>query len=101
MRKAVLKRFFGPVVAAIVFGAAVWVLYRELQGFQYEEVGQYLATLPLYSLLLAFGLTFLSYVAFVGHDTLALRYARHPLPYRRVVLAAPICFGISNAVGQA
>src|SRR5919202_2964597 len=99
--KALLKRFFGPVVAAIVFGAAVWVVYRELQGFQYEEVGQYLATLPLDSLSLAFGLTFFSYVAFVGHDVLALRYARHPLPYRRVVPAALIGFGISNAVGQA
>ncbi len=98
---AILKRFSGPVVAAVVFGAALWVLYHELQGFRYEDVIQYLATLSPISLLLALGLTFLSYVAFVGHDVLALRYAHHPLLYRQVVPASLIGFGISNAVGQA
>jgi uncharacterized membrane protein YbhN (UPF0104 family) len=99
--KAALKRFFGPGVAVLVFGAALWVLYRELQSFRYEDVVQYLATLSPGSLLLAFGLTALSYAAFIGHDALALRYVGHPLPYRRVALASLIGFGISNAAGQA
>lgn len=99
--KGILKRFFGPGVAVLVFGAALWVLYRQLQSFRYEDVVQYLATLSPSSLLLAFGLTALSYVAFIGHDALALRYVRHPLPYRRVTLASLIGFGISNAAGQA
>ena len=85
----------------LVFGAALWVLYRELQSFRYEDVLQYLATLSPGSLLLAFGLTALSYAAFIGHDALALRYVGHPLPYRRVALASLIGFGISNAAGQA
>jgi len=85
----------------LVFGAALWVLYRELQSFRYEDVVQYLATLSPGSLLLAFGLTALSYAAFIGHDALALRYVGHPLPYRRVALASLIGFGISNAAGQA
>jgi len=101
MKKATLKRFLGPVVAAVVFGAALWVLYRELQGFRYEDIAQYLATLSPISLLLAFGLTILSFGAFVGHDMLALRHIGHPLPYRRVGTASLIGFGISNAVGQA
>ena len=96
-----IKRFFGPGVAVIVFGTALWVLYRGLQDFRYEDVVQYLATLSPVSLLLAFGLTALSYAAFIGHDALALRYVRHPLPYRRVALASLIGFGISNAAGQA
>jgi len=99
--KATLKRFFGPGVAVLVFGAALWVLYRELQSFRYEDVVQYLATLSPGSLLLAFGLTALSYAAFIGHDALALHYVGHPLPYRRVALASLIGFGISNAAGQA
>ena len=99
--KATLKRFFGPGVAVLVFGAALWVLYRELQSFRYEDVVQYLATLSPGSLLLAFALTALSYGAFIGHDALALRYVGHPLPYRRVALASLIGFGISNAAGQA
>jgi uncharacterized membrane protein YbhN (UPF0104 family) len=96
-----LKRFFGPGVAVVVFGAALWVLYRELENFRYEDVVQYLATLSPVSLLLALGLTALSYTAFIGHDALALRYVGHPLPYRRVALASLIGFGISNAAGQA
>ncbi len=96
-----IKRFFGPGVAVIVFGTALWVLYRELQDFRYEDVGQYLATLSPASLLLAFSFTALSYGAFIGHDALALRYVGHPLPYRRVALASLIGFGISNAAGQA
>ena len=99
--KAAFKRFLGPGVALLVFGAALWVLYRELQSFRYEDVAQYLATLSPGSLLLAFALTALSYGAFIGHDALALRYVGHPLPYRRVVLASLIGFGISNAAGQA
>jgi len=96
-----IKRFFGPGVAVIVFGTALWVLYRELQDFRYEDVVQYLATLSPVSLLLAFSFTALSYGAFIGHDALALRYVGHPLPYRRVALASLIGFGISNAAGQA
>jgi uncharacterized membrane protein YbhN (UPF0104 family) len=99
--KAALKRFLGPGVAVLVFGAALWVLYRELQSFRYEDVVQYLGTLSPGSLLLAFALTALSYGAFIGHDALALRYVGHPLPYRKVAQAALIGFGISNAVGQA
>lgn len=100
-KKATFKRFFGPVVATIIFGGALWLLYREFQGFRYEDVAQYLATLSPISLMLAFGLTILSYGAFVGHDILALRYVEHPLPYRRIGTASLIGFGISNAVGQA
>lgn len=99
--KAALKRSLGPGVAAVVFGAALWVLYHELQGFRYEEVARYLATLSPGSLLLAFSLTALSYGAFIGHDMLALRYVGHPLPYRRVAQTSLIGFGISNAAGQA
>ena len=99
--KAVLKRFLGPGVAVLVFGAALWVLYRELQSFRYEDVVQYLATLSPGSLLFAFALTALSYGAFIGHDALALRYVGHPLPYRKVAQASLIGFGISNAAGQA
>ena len=85
----------------LVFGAALWVLYHELRSFRYEDLAQYVETLSPGSLLLAFGLTALSYGAFIGHDALALRYVEHPLPYRRVALASLIGFGISNAAGQA
>lgn len=101
MTKAALKRYGPVVVAALVFVAAAWVLHRELRGFRYEDAGQYLATLSPGSLLLAFGLTALSYGAFVGYDVLALRYVRHPLPLRRVAPPSLIGFGISNTVGQA
>lgn len=101
MIKAILKRCGPMIVAAVIFGAALWVLYRELQGFQYEDATRYLVTLSPGSLLLAFGLTALSYGAFVGYDILGLRYVRHPLPYRMVAPASLIGFGISNTVGQA
>ncbi|MCA1715981.1 MAG: GNAT family N-acetyltransferase [Actinobacteria bacterium] len=99
-RKAVL-RCLGPVVAAVIFGAAAWVLYRELRGFRYEDVAEYLASLSPGYLLLAFGLTALAYGALVWHDVLALRYVQCPLPYKRVALPALIGFAVSNTVGQA
>ncbi|WP_199246436.1 lysylphosphatidylglycerol synthase domain-containing protein [[Phormidium] sp. ETS-05] len=89
----------GSLFSILLFIFCVWVLARELRGFEFREVLDYLASLPKYRVYLAIGLTALSYWVMTWYDVLALLYIRHQLPYRKIAFTAFIAYAISNTVG--
>jgi uncharacterized membrane protein YbhN (UPF0104 family) len=94
----------GQLVAAglvvLVFAGSLWVIARELRGFEYAEVGAYLSDLPASYVLLALGLTTLTFVVLAGYDALALRYVDVDLSNRRIAFSAFIGYAVSQAIGN-
>jgi phosphatidylglycerol lysyltransferase len=106
-----MKRFLRilqPSIVVVVLVAAVWLLYQELTGeytvgteevqsggqvlehrkAAYEIFKEGLAEIDARDLTWAVGLTVLNYVILFGYDYLAIRYLKHPLPARKLMLAS-------------
>ncbi len=86
-------------ITAAIFCAAIVVLIREFGGVSLPEVLARLGAMPTWRIAAAAGLTATSYLLLTGYDYLALRYARHRLPFRDVVFASFTAFTLSNNVG--
>jgi phosphatidylglycerol lysyltransferase len=89
----------GPILGILLFCAAIAVLRHELHAYHYRDVIAHLHALPPHRILLALALTVLSYLALTGYDTLAVRFIRNPLPYRKIALASFISYVFSHNVG--
>ncbi|HEY2091967.1 MAG TPA: bifunctional lysylphosphatidylglycerol flippase/synthetase MprF [Thermoanaerobaculia bacterium] len=91
--------FLRPLVMIAVFAIALRVLQATLQHYRYREVMGYLQSLDKLQVFFATLLTLGGYLIMTGYDTLAFRYIRHPLPYRRIALASFIGYAFNNNVG--
>ncbi len=87
-------------LVALVFAGSLWVIARELKGFEYAEVWVYLTDLPFSYVVVALGLTACTFVVLAGYDALALRYVEVPLSNRRIAFSAFIGYAVSQAVGN-
>jgi uncharacterized membrane protein YbhN (UPF0104 family) len=96
-----LSRVAPVVLAVLLFGLSIGAIVQELQKYRLRDVFESLAAIPNHYIFWAIGLTVLNYVMLTGYDTLAARYVRHPLPYRKTALVAGISYAISNTVGFA
>jgi phosphatidylglycerol lysyltransferase len=96
-----LLRKAAPFVTVLLFAGALWLLHRQLAGFRYRDVMDFLRTLPRSRVLLAIVATALGYAAMTGYDTLAFRNIRDPLPYRKIALASFAGYAFSNSLGFA
>src|SRR6267378_1227099 len=94
-----LAPFLKPLLILVLFAVALRVLHDTLAQYRYRDVIRYLNALPIDQILLAAALTLLGYLVMTGYDTLAFRYIRHPLPYRKIALASFIGYAFNNNVG--
>jgi len=98
MRQRILASL-GPLMGGLLLVAALVLLRRELGAYQLGDLERHIAALPTGTFAAALGLTLAGYLTLTGYDTLAFRYARHPLPYRRIALASFIAYVFSHNVG--
>jgi phosphatidylglycerol lysyltransferase len=87
------------LVAFLALGLVGMVLVgieREAAEIDFQLLVTSLRATPAASLAAALAATALSYLALIGYDVSALRYARAHAPLRTILLA---CFAIGNAVG--
>lgn len=84
-----------------LFGLSIWAIAAELHQHQPQDILNRIAAIPVPALFLAIGLMVLNYGFLTGYDTLATRFIRHPLSYRKTALVAVISYAISNSVGLA
>ena len=92
-------RVFLPILSALLFAAAFWILYRELQSLHLRDIARYFRELSHNRIALAVLSSLLSYLMLVGYDIVGLRYVGHPLPYRQTAFASYIAYGLSNSIG--
>lgn len=96
-----LRHNLGTSISAVLFTAALWVLYREVQQYHYQEVVQHITDLPRSPLWLALALTALSYFVLAGYDLLAFLDVHRPPPYRTIILTSFISYALSQNIGFA
>jgi phosphatidylglycerol lysyltransferase len=97
-----LKRllpFVKPLLILALFALALRALEGTLAHYRYHDVVAYVSSLRADQIILAAVLTLLGYLVMTGYDTLAFRYIRHPLPYRKIALASFIGYAFNNNVG--
>jgi phosphatidylglycerol lysyltransferase len=97
-----LKRiapFLKPLLVLALFAVALGVLQDTLARYNYHDIVVYVSSLPAHQVAAAVLLTLLGYLVMTGYDTLAFRYIRHPLPYRKIALASFIGYAFNNNAG--
>jgi uncharacterized membrane protein YbhN (UPF0104 family) len=94
-----LMRMLPLCVSLGCFGASAWAINQELQKHSLTEIWQSVQALPLQAVIIAIGFSCLNYVMLTGYDTLAVRFIRQPVPYRKTAFIAAISYAISNTVG--
>lgn len=94
-----IRQWLLPVIALVLFTAALWVLHDSLREFHYHHILAQLRSMPIDHILVALGCTALSYLLMTGYDRLAILYIQHPLPIGKVTLASFISYAFSNTIG--
>lgn len=97
--KQKIIRILGPVFGAWLFALAIFVLHRELKKYGLHQIGASLAAIPAARIAWAALFAALCYLALTFYDTLALRYLKNPLPYRRIARASFVGYAFSHNVG--
>ncbi|HYH83195.1 MAG TPA: bifunctional lysylphosphatidylglycerol flippase/synthetase MprF [Longimicrobium sp.] len=92
-------RSLSPLFGVALFGFALWLLQRQLANYRYADLARELGNIPRSRLLLAVGLTFVSYSVLTLYDALGVRYVRRSLSYGRIATAAIVGYGVSMTLG--
>lgn len=99
MPKSRLLDRFALFTMVVVFGCAIAVLVHEFSNVSAREFMARLAALPRWQIIVAGGLTAVSYLLLTGYDFLALRYVRRRLCLRDLLFASFTAFALSNNIG--
>ena len=77
-----------PLLVVIAFGVVCYLLSRELRHYTFAEIRDAIWQVSPTKLLLAIGLTALSYFCLIGYDWLAVRAAGLYLPFWKIATAS-------------
>ncbi|WP_319524491.1 YbhN family protein [uncultured Desulfosarcina sp.] len=97
--KAKLSPWLGPILGAILFSLAVWVLHHELAAYHFKDIVHQIRSISTTRVALALLLTAAGYGVMTLYDFLALRYLKHLLGYGKIALAAFVGAAFSNNIG--
>ncbi|MEX2454489.1 MAG: lysylphosphatidylglycerol synthase domain-containing protein [Rhodospirillaceae bacterium] len=100
-RPAPWRRFAVPAIAACLVAVAGILIYRTLSNYDFDEVARSVASVPAANLALAGAFAAASYFCLTWFDWLAVRYAGHRLPYRKVALASFTALSLGHNIGFA
>jgi phosphatidylglycerol lysyltransferase len=89
----------GPALGLGLFAAALWVLHREFEHFDLQDVIGHLREIRTDQLVLSTLLSAISYLLLTGYDTLAMRYIEKALAWPRIALASFVSYVFSHNLG--
>jgi phosphatidylglycerol lysyltransferase len=91
--------YLGTVLALSLFGGALYLLHRQVAGYDPQDVRKALDALSWQRIIAAFGLMAASYVLLMFYDALALRHIRKTLPFGRVAMASFTSYAFTHSFG--
>ncbi|WP_274423163.1 lysylphosphatidylglycerol synthase transmembrane domain-containing protein [Chelativorans sp. YIM 93263] len=94
-------RILRYLIAVAAIALAIFLLYRTFSQYSRQELVDAVASVSPARLIAALGFSACSYLALTGFDWLALRYAGHPLAYRRAALASFTSLSLGHNIGLA
>jgi len=95
--KRKLFQTIGPAISVCLFVLAIGLIHHELRGYHYRDIVYQFGQVGYGDIFNAVLLTILNYLVLTANDALALRYARHPLPYRQLAFASFVGYAFSNS----
>lgn len=95
------RRILPPTLALFIIFLAVYLLYRTLSNYSFEEIKSAFAGIPLVRIGLMVVFAASSYLCLTGFDWLALRYVGHAIPYPKVALASFCSVSLGHSIGFA
>jgi len=95
-----LRRFLSPLLGLLLFALALWLLHHRFHKLHYDEVVRQIHDFAPWQLILAVGLTLLSYFVLSCYDLLALHYLRLKLPVPLANLFGFMAYAFSNNIGH-
>jgi glycosyltransferase 2 family protein len=95
-----LKRLH-PWIGAAAFAVAAVLIWRTLHRYSLHAILDSLSMISLRHLTLGAACAAGSYLCLTGFDTLAVRYTRSDLPYRKIALASFTALSIGHTLGFA
>lgn len=98
-RNLELQKAVSYLIPIVVFALSLAFLNMQLQLVQLQEVPSVFTELASGSILLALLFTFLSYMALMGYDFLAMRYIGQSVSYREIAKSSFTSTSISNNIG--
>lgn len=90
-----------PVLVLLLFGGALWALHNQLTQFHWSEMWGYTKSLPFSHIMLAIFATLGSYLAVIGYNLVALRYAHQKVPLKVVAFNSFVINAFSLNMGAA
>lgn len=100
-RRSRLRVWLPVAIAVPAIGLAAYLIQRKLSAYSMDEIAATVAAVPLSNLLLMVAFAAASYLCLTGFDYIALRFAGHPLPYRRAALASFTSLSLGHNIGFA
>ncbi len=94
--KRKLFQTIGPAISVCLFVLAIGLIHHELRGYHYRDIVRQFGQVGYGDIFNAVVLTILNYLVLTANDALALRYARHPLPYHKLAFASFVGYAFSN-----
>lgn len=86
-------------LSSILLGLSWWVLHQELQHHPPQEIIKSLLTISRNHVVIAIGLTIISYLVITCYDIIAFCHLNYSLAVIKVILTAFFSYAISNTTG--
>ncbi len=96
-----LARHLPAVLGVGLLCGAIYVVQREFRNLKIADISHALANISDTALLIAFGMTILSYGILTFYDRLGTYYAGRPVRYGRVAFASFCAYALSHNLGFA
>ncbi|MCC7576939.1 MAG: bifunctional lysylphosphatidylglycerol flippase/synthetase MprF [Methanomethylovorans sp.] len=98
LAQEVLKKI-NYILPIAIFALSLWVLDRQLHSLQLNEILDRFSDISLSSVLIASVFTFLSYIALISYDFLAMRYIGQSVSYKEILRSSFTSTSISYSIG--
>lgn len=97
------KKVASIIGTLISIGALIYaftVIHAKFRQYHYHEIIRALHSIPAHSILIAIGITIISYFVMTFYDFLAIRYVGKKIQYSKIALSSFITYSFSNNMGH-
>lgn len=94
-----LSKKIWPLIGLAAVGVSIWLLYHELRGISFAELGDSFAAIKARDWILAVAATLVAYAALAGYDHIALTHLKRPVNWLFVTLASFTAYALSHNIG--
>ncbi len=94
-----IVRGLGPIIVAAIFITAVYLLYREIRKYSFDELYMSVYRIPNWNLFMSVFFAIINYIILIGYDWLAIRGIHKNLPIHKVSLVSFVGQAVSYNFG--